>query len=88
MQKLKFVSLNVRGLREFKKRKKNFAWAKNKKPNVIFLQETHSAPENEKFWSTQISGDCIYSHGQKNSRGVMTIVRIVISLCHQQYQKM
>ena len=54
MQKLKFLSLNVRGLREFKKRKKVLTWLKHKKPNIAFLRETHSTSDNEKFWSFRL----------------------------------
>ena len=40
MNKLRFLSLNVRGLLDAKKRNRFLLWIKNQKPDVVFLQET------------------------------------------------
>ena len=36
------VSLNVRGISNFKKRKMIFTWCRKQKADFILLQETHS----------------------------------------------
>ncbi len=43
------ISLNVRGLKENTKRKSLFLFCKGEKAQFIFLQETHSKPEDENF---------------------------------------
>ena len=50
------VSLNVRGLRDFVKRKDIFLKIKEAKYDIAFLQECHSTPEDEFLWSSQWGG--------------------------------
>ena len=52
---LKILSVNVRGLRDRVKRKKNFQWCKMS-GNVIFLQETFSTEDIENSWK----GDWVF----------------------------
>ena len=40
-------SLNVRGINNVMKRESVFKWAKKKKIDILFLQETYSSVENE-----------------------------------------
>ena len=47
---LKLVSLNVRGLSNFRKRRAIFTWCRKQKADLIFLQETHSTKESEYKW--------------------------------------
>ena len=49
------ISLNVRGLRDFTKRRKVFNYKKQKtsRRGIIFLQETHSVLKDEKVWTNQ-----------------------------------
>ena len=51
------ITYNVRGLRDLKKRRKLFNYLKkhSSKQGFIFLQETHSTKEVEKFWKAQWS---------------------------------
>ena len=44
----KLVSLNVRGIRSFEKRKAVFNWLYKSRADICFLQETYSTPEVEK----------------------------------------
>ena len=44
---LKLVSLNVRGLSNFRKRRAIFTWCRKQKADLIFLQETHSTKAGE-----------------------------------------
>jgi exonuclease III len=52
-----FLSLNVRGIRSFDKRKALFHWCMKDKADIIFLQETYSTPEVENVWKSQWRGE-------------------------------
>ena len=68
------LSLNVRGIREKKKRINIFSWVRNHVPDkgVIMLQETHSTKDLENSWSLQLQCEKVcYSHGESNARGVL-----------------
>ena len=73
-----FLSLNVRGIRSFDKRKALFHWCMKDKADIIFLQETYSTPEVENVWKSQWRGELIFSHGSdcvEHSRGVLILVK-------------
>ena len=70
-----FISLNVRGINNRKKRLSIFRFLKKEKCDICFLQETYSAKENEIEWSDDWGGQCLFSHGRKHSRGVMILIR-------------
>ena len=55
----KILSLNVRGIRSFDKRKALFHWLSKEKSNIIFLQETYSTQKLKIFGSH--SGGEIFS---------------------------
>ena len=59
----KILSLNVRGIRSFDKRKALFLWLSKEKSNIIFLQETYSTPEVENIWKSLWRGDIFFSQG-------------------------
>ena len=68
------LSLNVRGIREKKKRINIFSWVRNhvSDQSVIMLQETHSTKDLESSWSSQLQCEKVYySHGESNARGVL-----------------
>ena len=69
------MSLNVRGIREYKKRRKLLNWLNNHgtKEGIAFLQETHGSPDIERDWRNQFRGEFFYSHGTSNSRGVAIV---------------
>ena len=71
------ITYNVRGLRDFKKRRKLFNYLKkhSSSQGIIFLQETHSTKEVEKFWKAQWGGQIMFSHGSNDSRGVLIAFR-------------
>ena len=71
----KLISLNVRGMRSPKKRKALLMWLKERKYDIIFLQETYSTDEVEDIWRTQWQGELFFSHGTNHSCGVMILVR-------------
>ena len=71
----KLLSLNVRGIGNFKKRKTIFTWCRKQKADFIFLQETHSKIDSEKCWRNEWGGEIIMAHGSSNSRGVAILVK-------------
>ncbi len=52
------------------KRKAFFLFCKNKNSNYIFLQDTHSNPDDVKFWTSQWGHKIICSHASTHSAGV------------------
>ena len=71
----KLLSLNVRGIRNFEKRKAIFQWISKQNADVIFLQETYSTKEVEQFWRLQWKGEIFFAHGSENSKGVMILTK-------------
>ena len=51
--KFKALSLNVRGIRTFDKRKSVFNWITKQNSDIYFLQETYSTKEIENQWKKQ-----------------------------------
>ena len=75
MTNFKLISLNVRGINNFHKRRAIFTWCRKRKADIIFLQETHSKEESETQWKNEWGGKSFYSHGSPNSCGVMVLIR-------------
>ena len=71
----KLVSLNVRGINNFRKRRAIYSWGRKQKADFIFLQETHSKQETERQWKNEWGGEIIMSHGSSNSRGVAILFK-------------
>ena len=71
----KFISLNVRGISNFRKRRTIFTWCRKQKADIIFLQETHSTKDNELLWKREWGAPLFCSHGANNSRGVAILIR-------------
>ena len=72
---LRLISLNVRGLSNFKKQRMIYTWCKKKNTDVIFLQETHSTKEVENQWRNEWGTEIIISHRSSNSRGVAGLMK-------------
>ena len=72
---LKFLSLNVRGLGNFRKRRAIFTWCRKQNADLIFLQETHSTKTCESQWKKEWGSSIIFSHGSANARGVAVLIR-------------
>ena len=70
----KFLSLNVRGLKNKKKRRSIFTFLKDQKCHVYFLQETYSEPKDEIVWKSEWAGEILYSHGKNRKRGVCILI--------------
>ena len=56
----KLVSLNVRGIRSFEKRKALFNWLHKSQADICFLQETYSTPEVVNIWKKTMEGQYLF----------------------------
>lgn len=74
--RIKVISLNVRGLRNQVKRRSIFSYLKNQKATLYCLQETFSKEDDEKIWSAEWGGQIIFSHGSEHSRGVCILLSV------------
>ena len=72
---LKLVSLNVRGLSNFRKCRAIFTWCRKQKADLIFLQETHSTKAGEYKWKKEWGSEIIFSHGSSKARGVAVLIK-------------
>ena len=70
---LKLLSLNVKGISNFNKRRSVFTWCR-KRANISFLQETHSTVTTEKQWRNEWGAELITCHDSSNSRGVAILI--------------
>lgn len=75
MADLRVFSLNVRGLRNSSKRKKVFRMLKEKKYDVICLQETYITEDVTEQWKKEWAGEIIFCQGTRNSRGQVILIR-------------
>jgi exonuclease III len=64
----KLISLNVRGLSNFKKRKSILTWCRKHKVDIIFQQETHSTIEKEKQWKAEWGGPIELAHAYGSTK--------------------
>lgn len=69
MSDLSIFTLNVKGFRDKNKRRECFLWLQEKKPSIIFLQETHSTSSDISLWTNEWGAKALWSHGSSNSRG-------------------
>ena len=77
MGKLMLYSLNVRGLRDDKKRLEIFRWLKRyykADKAFILLQETHSTEHDESKWIKEWGSEIIFSHGDSSAKGVAILL--------------
>lgn len=75
MDQLKIGNINVNGLQGAIKRRKFFGIFKDKKLDVVMVQESHSTIENELIWQSEYGGNIFFSRGTSDSRGVMILFR-------------
>ena len=71
----KLISLNVRGISNFRKRRAIFTWCQKRKADFMFLQETHSKKDTEIYWKNKWGAEAVMSHGSSNSCGVAILFR-------------
>ena len=70
---LSFITNNVKGIQSMKKRLKLIEYFKSKitTHGILFLQETHSSSDDEQKWRDNFGGNNFFSHGKRNSCGVL-----------------
>ena len=61
-QSIKLLSLNVRGLSNFHKRRAIFSWCRKQKADLIFLQETPIPQQNDKISGEKSGALLFYFH--------------------------
>ena len=71
----KLLSLNVKGIRTFEKRKRIFNWLGKQNADIYFLQETYSTEESENQWRKQWRGDLFFAHGTSQSKGTLILIQ-------------
>lgn len=69
------ISYNCNGLADNKKRTLIFMWLKDKPQDLFLLQETHSTNLDEEKWRKEWDGPIFFSHGNRNSKGVMILIK-------------
>ena len=77
---LKLSTFNCRGMQDPIKRRKNFHYMRSIDSDIIFLQETHSSVDDEKFWKNQWGEQIWFSSYSSNSQGVAILIRNSINL--------
>ena len=71
---LKICSLNVNGIHCMGKRNLMFTELSKYPNDIMLLQETHSTALDERHYKNKWGPNVYFSHGQSNSKGVITIV--------------
>lgn len=66
-----FTTLNVRGLRNPKKRKSMFTWLKRHNTHFAFLQEVYCNNNDIADWEREWGGTFYANHGTNHSRGIL-----------------
>ena len=74
-QDMKIISLNVRGLNNYKKRKIVFQNLEKANCDIAFLQETYSSSKEVDMWTQEWGGTGYFVHGTKHSCGVAILIR-------------
>ena len=71
--RLKIISLNVRGLRNSKKRKTLFHQFKKGRYDIICLQESHLTLKDHEIIKREWGSHFHLSEGSNNSKGLLTL---------------
>ena len=74
MNKIRIISLNVRGLRNKYKRIAIFNYLKTNKFDIVCLQETHLTEKDVPIWEKQWGGSIFYNEGTNRSKGEIILI--------------
>ena len=74
-ESVKLLSVNVRSLSNFKKRRAIFTWCRKRNADFIFLQETHLTIEHEMSWKHEWGAEIISAPGTSDARGVAVLFK-------------
>ena len=75
MASLQIATYNVRGIRDTMKRRCVFNFLHDQNLDVIYIQESHSSPNCEKYWRSEWGGKIYYAHGTTASGGTMIMFK-------------
>ena len=70
MDKIKIMSLNVRGLQNQKKRHKVYTMLKQQQADIFLVQETHCTESHSQLWQTEWGSTILNAYGTSRSCGV------------------
>ena len=71
----KLISLNIRGISNYRKRRTIFTWCRRQKADIIFLHEAHSTEGIKAQWKREWDAPSFSSHGASNALGVAILIR-------------
>ena len=71
----KLVSLNVRCISNYRKRRQIYTWRRKKIADFTFLQETHLKEESEIQCKNEWGTEIIMAHGSPDSREVAVLFK-------------
>ena len=74
MDKLKIVSLNVRGMVNDMKQRRVFRYLKQEGADIALVQETHCEKSKERIWEAEWGSKIIFSNGDSRSKGVAILL--------------
>ena len=66
--------MNVRGIRDFVKRKEVFTFFKTHKADVVLIQEAHILENDYALWRNNWGGPLFFNVGKNDARGVVTLI--------------
>jgi exonuclease III len=72
--KLKILTYNVKGLKGPEKRSRVLEWLKQKKGDIILIQESHFEESDRTKWKEEWEGEIISSQGTNQARGVCILL--------------
>jgi exonuclease III len=78
-----FITINVRGLRNPKKRKSTFTWLKRYNCHFAFLQEVYCNDNDISNWEKEWGGTLYANHGTHHSRGVLIGIKNNVDTKHE-----
>ena len=79
-ESIKLLSLNVRDLSNFRKRRAIFSWCRKQKADLILLQETHSTAERQDQWRKEWGASVLFSHGSTECVAILIRNRLNITI--------
>ena len=74
---VKLISLNVKGLSNFKKRRTMFTWCRKRKADIFFCKKPIQQLKQINIiqWKNEWGAEIITSHGSSNARGVAILIK-------------
>ena len=75
-----FLSLNINGAGDVKKRLAIFEYIKSFNRDIILLQETHTTIVDEVPWKLLWRGEIIFSHLSSNSAGIAILFKPMLHI--------